>query len=217
MDFPKTDRTTLNRLPKRGVYARELVYPILDEAFICHVGFAVEGQPFVIPTGYARVDDGLYIHGSQISRMLRTLAGGIEVCVTVTLLDGLVLARSAFHHSINYRSVVMFGRASMVDDREAKLAALRAFSEHVIPGRWDEARQPTEQELRATAVLTLPLEEASAKVRTGPPVDDEEDYALPVWAGVLPLRLVAGAPVPDPRLPEEIEVSPSVRQYGLPG
>ena len=216
MDFPKTDRTTLKRLPKRGVYERELVYPILDEAFICHVGFAIEGQPFVIPTGYARVDDRLYIHGSQISRMLRTLAGGIDVCVTVTLLDGLVLARSAFHHSINYRSVVIFGRASMVDDREAKLAALRAFSEHVIPGRWDEARQPTDQELRATAVLTLPLEEASAKVRTGPPIDDEEDYALPIWAGVLPLRLVADTPVPDPRLPEEIEVSPSVRQYGLP-
>lgn len=217
MDFAKTDRTTIKRLPKRGVYDRELVYPILDEAFVCHVGFAVAGQPFVIPTGYARVDDRLYIHGSQISRMLRTLAGGIDVCVTVTLLDGLVLARSAFHHSMNYRSVAIFGRASMVDDRAAKLAALRAFSEHVIPGRWDEARQPTDQELKATAVLTLPLEEASAKVRTGPPIDDEEDYALPVWAGVLPLRLVAGAPVPDPRLPEEIEVSQSVRQYGLLG
>ena len=217
MDFPKTNRNTLKRLPKRGVYERKLVYPILDEAFICHVGFAVDGQPFVIPTGYARVDDRVYIHGSQISRMLRTLAGGIDVCVTVTLLDGLVLARSAFHHSINYRSVVIFGHASMVDDRDAKLAALRAFSEHVIPGRWDEARQPTQQELKATAVLTLPLEEASAKVRTGPPIDDEEDYALPIWAGVLPLRLVAGAPVPDPRLHKEIKVSPSVRRYALPG
>jgi nitroimidazol reductase NimA-like FMN-containing flavoprotein (pyridoxamine 5'-phosphate oxidase superfamily) len=214
MDFPKTDRTTLKRLPKRGVYERELVYPILDEAFICHVGFTVEGQPFVIPTGFGRVDDRLYIHGSQISRMLRTLAGGIDVCVTVTLLDGLVLARSAFHHSLNYRSVVIFGRASMVDDKEAKLAALRAFSEHVIAGRWDEARQPTDQELKATAVLSLPLEEASAKVRTGPPIDDEEDYALPIWAGVLPLRLVAGVPVPDPRLPAEIEVSRSVLQFG---
>ena len=145
--------------------------------------------------------------------MLRTLAGGIDVCVTVTLLDGLVLARSAFHHSMNYRSVVIFGRASVVDDREAKLAALRAFSEHVIPGRWDEAREPTDQELKATAVLSVPLEEASAKVRTGPPIDDEEDYALPVWAGVLPLRLVAGAPLSDPRLPEEIEVSPSVLEF----
>lgn len=213
MNFPKTDRNTLKRLPKRGVYERELVYPILDEAFICHVGFTVDGQPFVIPTGFARINDRLYIHGSQISRMLRTLASGIEVCVTVTLLDGLVLARSAFHHSMNYRSVVVFGRASMVDDKEAKLAALRAFSEHVIPGRWDEARQPTDQELKATAVLSLPLEEASAKVRTGPPLDDEEDYALPIWAGVIPLHLVAGAPVPDPRLPEGIDVSQSVRQF----
>lgn len=216
MDFPKTDRSTLKRLPKRGVYERELVYSILDEAFICHVGFSVDAQPFVIPTGFGRVDDRLYIHGSQISRMLRTLAGSIDVCVTVTLLDGLVLARSAFHHSMNYRSVVIFGRASLVDDREAKLAALRAFSEHVIPGRWKEARRPTDQELKATAVLSLPLEEASAKVRTGPPIDDEEDYGLPVWAGVLPLSLVAGVPVPDPRLPEEIEVSQSVREYRLP-
>jgi len=214
MDFPKTDRTTVKRLPKRGVYEREHVYTILDEAFICHVGFVVDGQPFVIPTGFGRVDDRLYIHGSQISRMLRTLAGGIDVCVTVTLLDGLVLARSAFHHSLNYRSVVIFGSASMVDDRESKLAALRAFSEHVIPGRWDEARQPTDQELKATAVLSLPLEEASAKVRTGPPIDDEEDYALPIWAGVLPLRLMPGTPVPDPRLPKGIDVSSSVRRYG---
>lgn len=211
--FPKTDRTTLKRLPKRGVYERELVYSILDEAFICHVGFSVDGQPFVIPTGFGRVDDRLYIHGSQISRMLRTLAAGLDICVTVTLLDGLVLARSAFHHSMNYRSVVVFGRASLVDDRDAKLAALRAFSEHVIPGRWDEARLPTDQELKATAVLSLPLEEASAKVRTGPPIDDEEDYGLPIWAGVLPLRLVAGVPVPDPRLTEETEVSPSVLKF----
>lgn len=215
MNFPKTERTTVKRLPKRGVYEREPIYQILDEAFICHVGFAVDGQPFVIPTGYARVDDRLYIHGSQISRMLRTLAAGIDVCVTVTLLNGLVLARSAFHHSINYRSVVVFGRAAMVDEREAKLAALRAFSEHVVPGRWAEVRQPTDQELKATAVLSLPLAEASAKVRTGPPIDDEEDYALPVWAGVVPLRLVAGGPERDPRLPQEIEVSQSVREYGL--
>jgi len=145
--------------------------------------------------------------------MLRTLAGGLDVCITVTLLDGLVLARSAFHHSMNYRSVVVFGRASMVDDKDAKLAALRAFSEHVIPGRWDEVREPTDQELKATAVLSLPLAEASAKVRTGSPVDDEEDYDLPVWAGVLPLSLVAGAPVPDPRLPEEIEVSSPVLEF----
>ena len=204
MDFPQTERTTLKRLPKRGVYDRQLVYGILDEGFICHVGFVVEGQPFVIPTGYARVDEQLFIHGSQVSRMLRTLSSGIDVCVAVTLVDGLVLARSAFHHSINYRSVVMFGRATIVDDREAKLAALFAFSEQVIPGRWNDVREPTEQELRATTVLSLPLVEVSAKVRTGPPIDDEEDYALNVWAGVLPLKIQAGAPINDPRLPEAI-------------
>ena len=204
MTFPQTDRTTLKRLPKRGRYERETVYGILDEGFICHVGFAVEGRPVVIPTGYARVGDKLYIHGSQASRMLRTLAAGVDVCVTVTLVDGLVLARSAFHHSINYRSVVMFGRATIVDDREAKLAALFAFSEQVIPGRWNDVREPTEQELRATTVLSLPLVEVSAKVRTGPPIDDDEDYALNVWAGVLPLKIEAGAPINDPRLPETI-------------
>jgi len=208
MDFPQTDRTTLKRLPKRGVYDRRLVYGILDEGFICHVGFAVEGQSFVIPTGYARVDEQLFIHGSQVSRMLRTLSSGLDVCVAVTLVDGLVLARSAFHHSINYRSVVIFGRATIVADREAKLAALFAFSEQVIPGRWNDVREPTEQELRATTVLALPLVEVSAKVRTGPPIDDDEDYALNVWAGVLPLKIAAGAPVSDPRLPETI-VPPS--------
>jgi hypothetical protein len=205
MDFPQTQRTTLKRLPKRGVYDRELVYRILDEGFICHVGFAVDGQPFVIPTGYARIADQLYIHGSQVSRMLRTLAQGIDVCIAMTLVDGLVLARSAFHHSVNYRSVVIFGRAAMVEEKEAKLAALFAFSEHVIPGRWNDVREPTEQELKATTVLSLPLLEVSAKVRTGPPIDDEEDYALNVWAGVLPLRMIAGEPINDPRLPESIE------------
>jgi nitroimidazol reductase NimA-like FMN-containing flavoprotein (pyridoxamine 5'-phosphate oxidase superfamily) len=205
MEFPKTAHTTLKRLPKRGVYDRELVYGILDEGFICHVGFSVDGRPFVIPTGYTRVEDQLYIHGSQLSRMLRTLARGIEVCVTVTLVDGLVLARSAFHHSMNYRSVVIFGHASSVEPAEEKLAALFAFSEHVIPGRWSEVRQPSEQELKATSVLSLPLAEVSAKVRTGPPLDDEEDYALDVWAGVIPLQLVAGNPVSDPRLLEGVQ------------
>jgi nitroimidazol reductase NimA-like FMN-containing flavoprotein (pyridoxamine 5'-phosphate oxidase superfamily) len=205
MDFPQTQRTTLKRLPKRGVYDREIVYRILDEGFICHVSFAVDGQPFVIPTGYARVDDRLFIHGSQMSRLLRTLAQGVDVCVAVTLIDGLVLARSAFHHSVNYRSVVVFGRAAMVEEREAKLAALFAFSEQVIPGRWNDVREPTEQELNATTVLALPLVEVSAKVRTGPPLDDDEDYALNIWAGVLPLKLVASEPVNDPRLPHGIE------------
>lgn len=205
MDFTKTERTTLRRLPKRGFYERELIYSILDEGLICHVGFSVDGRPVVIPTGYARVDDQLYIHGSQASRMLRTLAGGVDVCVTVTLLDGLVLARSAFHHSMNYRSVVIFGRATQVDDPETKQSALFAFSEHIIRDRWNEVREPTKQELQATTVLALPMNEVSAKVRTGPPLDDEEDYALPVWAGVVPLQLAAGTPINDPRLPAEIQ------------
>ena len=205
MNFRQTPRTTLKRLPKRGVYDRELVYGILDEGFICHVGFAPEGRPVVIPTGYARAGDQLFIHGSQVSRMLRTLSSGIDVCVTVTLVDGLVLARSAFHHSMNYRSVVVFGHATIVEERAAKLAALFAFSEHVIPGRWNDVREPTKQELKATTVLSLPLAEVSAKVRTGPPLDDEEDYASDVWAGVLPLKIGAGSPIADPRLPENIE------------
>ncbi len=205
MSFPLTDRTSIRRLPKRGVYDRDLVYQILDEGFICHVGFVADGQPIVIPTGYARKRDSLYIHGSQASRMLRTLKAGVDLCVTVTLIDGLVLARSAFHHSMNYRSVVVFGRAAIVDRREEKVDALRAFSDQVIPGRWDDVRQPTEQELAATTVLALPLEEVSAKVRTGPPLDDEDDYALPVWAGLIPLSLAAGQPIADPRLPSDIQ------------
>jgi uncharacterized protein len=211
--FEKTDRTTLKRLPARGGYDRKLVYSILDEGLICHVGFAVEGQPFVIPTGYTRQGDHLYIHGSQASRMLRTLKGGIDVCLTVTLLDGLVLARSAFHHSMNYRSVVVFGRAIMVDDPADKVAALVAFSEHVIPGRWNDVRGPTEHELKATTVLSLPLEEVSAKVRTGPPLDDEEDYELPIWAGVIPLELAPQAPVADPRMEAGIKPPPYITAY----
>lgn len=202
----KTERTTLKRLPARGVYERDLIYKILDEGFVCHVGFVVDGRPFVIPTGYARDGDKLYLHGSQASRMLRTLQSGVDACVTVTLVDGLVLARSAFHHSMNYRSVVVFGRAVLVDDPEEKLAALRSLSEQVIPGRWDDVRKPNQQELKATTVLSLPLSEASAKVRTGPPIDDEEDYDLPVWAGVIPLGLVAQPPIQDSRLKADVSV-----------
>ena len=212
-DFSPTARTTLRRLPKRGSFERETVNGILDVGFVCHVGFIVEGQPFVIPTGYARRGDTLYIHGSQASRMLRALKKGIDVCVTVTLVDGMVMARSAFHHSMNYRSVVVFGRAVAVEERDEKLEALRVLTEHLAPGRWDETRQPTEGEMRATLVLALPLTEASAKVRTGPPVDDEEDYALAVWAGVVPLKMAAGAPIADPRLPKEIEPPPHVSNY----
>ncbi|HJP90808.1 MAG TPA: pyridoxamine 5'-phosphate oxidase family protein [Pyrinomonadaceae bacterium] len=213
MTFPQTERTKLKRLPKRGHFDRETVYGILDEGFICHVGFAPEGKPVVIPTGYARFDDKLYIHGSQASRMLRTLSDGVDACVTVTIVDGLVLARSAFHHSMNYRSVVIFGHATPVEDRDEKLSALLALSEHMIPGRWTEVREPTEQELRATTVLSLSLVEASAKIRTGPPLDDEEDYELPVWAGVIPLKLEAGEPIKDPRLPERIDPPEYAQQY----
>ena len=212
----KTARTTLRRLPQRGAFDRESINQILDEGFVCHVGFAVEGRPFVIPTGYARAGDKLFIHGSQASRMLRALGQGIEVCVTVTLIDGLVLARSAFHHSMNYRSVVVFGRAAVVDEREEKLAVLRALSEHMIPGRWNDVREPNEGEIQQTTVLSLPLDEVSAKVRTGPPLDDEEDYELPVWAGVIPLRLVAGRPSSDPRLAVKVAPPRYALDYSRP-
>lgn len=215
--FTPTERTTLKRLPKRGEYDREAVHRILDEAFVCHVGFAVDGQPYVIPTGFGRVGDTLYIHGSAASRMLRTLSEGVDVCVTVTLIDGLVIARSAFHHSMNYRSVVALGKATVVEDEAEKWAALEAITEHIAPGRWAESRQPNEQEMRATLVLRLPLVEVSAKVRTGPPLDDEEDYALPVWAGVVPLQLAASAPVADSRLAADIAVPPRVLNYQRTG
>ncbi|HLA12149.1 MAG TPA: pyridoxamine 5'-phosphate oxidase family protein [Pyrinomonadaceae bacterium] len=213
MDFTQTVRTKLKRLPNRGVFERSAVYRILDEGFICHVGFVVDGNPVVIPTGYARAGDQLLIHGSQASRMLRTLKEGFPACVTVTLVDGLVLARSAFHHSINYRSVVIFGTCSVIVDPVKKNEALRLLSEHIIAGRWDEVRPPTDAELSATTVLSLPLLEASAKVRTGPPIDDEEDYSLNVWAGVIPLTMEAGPPVPDPRLPAGVVVPDSARHY----
>src|SRR5438034_3985208 len=210
-----TSRTTVRRLPQRGHYDRETIAAILDEGLVCHVGFTVDGQPFVIPTLYARRGERLYVHGSAVSRMLKTLAGGVPVCVTVTLLDGLVLARSVFNHSMNYRSVVVLGTAIPGEGGE-KVEALETIAEHVAPGRWKEARAPNETELKATLVLSLSLDEASAKVRTGPPVDDDEDYALPYWAGVLPLALAAGAPVPDPRLPAGTSVPPSVRAWRRP-
>jgi nitroimidazol reductase NimA-like FMN-containing flavoprotein (pyridoxamine 5'-phosphate oxidase superfamily) len=212
-DFAPTERTQVRRLPKRAVYDREAVYRILDEGLVCHVGFAEAGRPVVIPTGFGRDGDTLYIHGSAVSRMVRNLAKGVDVCVTVTLLDGLVLARSAFHHSMNYRSVVIFGTARVVEEEATKREALRAFTEHIAPGRWSEVRLPTESELKATSVLAIPLEEVSAKVRSGPPLDDEEDYALPVWAGVLPLKIRPEQPVPDSRLNTSIEVPEYVRVY----
>jgi|ERR1019366_4247475 nitroimidazol reductase NimA-like FMN-containing flavoprotein (pyridoxamine 5'-phosphate oxidase superfamily) len=212
-EFAPTARTEVRRLPKRAVYDREAVYRILDEGLVCHIGFVAEGNPVVIPTGYGRKGDTVYLHGSAASRMLRTVGKGVNVCVTVTLFDGLVLARSAFHHSVNYRSVVIFGTATVIEDREGKLEALRMFTEHVAPGRWQEVRPPSDKELQATTVLALPLQEVSAKVRTGPPVDDEEDYALPVWAGVLPLSLTPGLPIADDRLLAGIDVPEYVRRY----
>jgi len=194
-----TERTRVVREPHRGVYDRQEIYKILDEGIVCHVGFTSDAQPFVIPTLYARVGDAIYFHGSVASRMLRGAAAGISVCVTVTLTDGLVLARSVFNHSMNYRSVVALGKATLVDEPAEKLEALRAFTEKILPGRWKDARQPSEKELRSTSILKLPLTEISAKVRSGPVQDDEEDYALPVWAGIVPLHLQAGAPVRDER------------------
>ena len=198
-----TPRTTVKRRAQRGVYEHATVLRILDEGLVCHMAFVVDGQPFVLPTAYARIDDHLYLHGSPSNRMLRTGKGGVGLCVTVTLLDGLVLARSAFHHSMNYRSVVLLGTATEVDDPAEKRAAFRALVEHVAPGRYDGVRPPTDDEITGTLVLRLPIAEGSAKIRSGPPIDDEDDYAWPVWAGVIPLAVRPGAPVPDPRLDPE--------------
>jgi hypothetical protein len=208
-----TARTRVVREPERGVYDRESAYRILDEGFLCHVGFVMDGHPFVIPTSYGRKDASLYIHGSAASRMLRQMKDGVAVCVTVTLLDGLVLARSVFNHSMNYRSVVILGKATLVEDPEEKLAALRVLSEHILPGRWDDVRQPNERELKATSVLRVPIEEFSAKVRTGPPIDDEEDYSFPTWAGVLPLQMKAGEPISDLKLASGRAVPRYIQPY----
>lgn len=198
--YTPTARTKVRRLSKRAVYDKPKVREILDEAFLCHVGFVQEDQPFVIPTLYGRSGETIYMHGSGASRMLRTLAEGVNVCVTVTLVDAYVLARSAFHHSMNYRSVTILGRARLVADVEEKLRALRIITDHVVPQRWDEVREPNDLEMRQTVVLALPLEEVSAKVRVGPPADDEEDYSRPVWAGIVPIHTRLGEPVADGRV-----------------
>jgi nitroimidazol reductase NimA-like FMN-containing flavoprotein (pyridoxamine 5'-phosphate oxidase superfamily) len=211
-ELPSSKRTQVQRIPDRGRYDPETIHAILDAAFVCHVGFVVDGQPFVIPTNFARDGEKLYLHGSSASRMLRTLSGGVQVCVTVTHVDGLVLARAAFHHSVNYRSVVALGRAVLVEDPDEKMHALELFTNHVVPGRWDEVRTPTEQEMKATSVLSLDLKEASAKVRTGGPKDDAEDYDLPIWAGVLPLTVKAGEAIADPKLAVKVDVSASVKK-----
>ena len=208
-----TPRTQVIREPHRGFYDRETANAILDEGFICHVGFVSDGHPYVIPTGYGRDGNNLYIHGSAASRMLRNLDNGVAVCVTITLLDGLVLARSIFNHSMNYRSVVVLGTAVKVDDPEEKLKALHLLSEHIIPGRWAQSRQPNEKELKATLVLRLPIEEFSAKVRQGPAIDDEEDMNYPTWAGVIPLQIVPGQPLTDAHLDPKITVPAYVSEY----
>jgi len=210
---PPTERTRVVREAHRGAYDRETIYKILDEGFVCHVGFAVDGQPFVIPTLFARVGDAIYFHGSAASRMLRNVSEGIPVCVTVTLTDGFVLARSVFNHSMNYRSAVALGKAIPVDAPEEKLTALHAFTEKIIPGRWEDARQPNEKELKATSILRLPLTEVSAKIRSGPAEDDAPDYALPVWAGVIPLSLTPGAPIRDEKCDPSIPTPAYAAHY----
>jgi nitroimidazol reductase NimA-like FMN-containing flavoprotein (pyridoxamine 5'-phosphate oxidase superfamily) len=216
MTQPPSDRATVKRLPKRANYDRAAIDAILDEGLICHVGIAVDGQPFVVPMIHVRVGDKVYLHGSPASRTLRAIAQGVEACLTVTLLDGLVLARSAFHHSMNYRSAVLFGSGAAVEDLAERIAALHALSEHVVAGRWADVRTPSERELRQTLVVALPIHEASAKVRTGPPLDDEEDYALPIWAGIVPLRLTAGTPIADPRLLPNLRAPEYALHYRRP-
>ena len=212
-EFPKTDQSQIKRLPERGHYDRETIYRILDEALICHVGFVENGQPYVIPINFARVDDTIVLHGAKASRLLKHVEAGHPLCVTVTLVDGLVLARSVFHHSVNYRSVVLFGKGRPVEEEQEKLAALEAITEHLIPGRWQEARLPNPKEMNATRVVSIKIAKASAKIRTGPAVDEQEDYDLPVWAGLLPLQEVTLSPIRDELLPGDVPLPEYVAGY----
>ena len=212
-DFAKTEKNNIRRLPKRGYYDRETIYRILDEALICHVGFVSAGQPYVIPINFARVGDSIVLHGAKASRLLKHIEAGNPVCVEVTIVDGLVLARSVFHHSLNYRSAVLFGTGHLILDEQEKLAALKAVTEHLIPGRWKEARLPNQKELNATSVVSIRIDEASAKVRVGPPVDEEEDYALPVWAGVLPLQEISLLPLQDELQSEDVSLPGYIARY----
>jgi len=214
--FPATPRTRVTRKPDRGSYDRELIYRILDEAFVCHVAFIADGQPFVVPTNYVRVGDKLFLHGSTASRLMKTLATGVPFCLSVTLLDGIVFSPTATGHSVNYRSVVVMGKAEVVEGHDAKLAAMRDFVEYVIRGRWDTVRPPSEQELKGTMVLAVPLVEASAKVRTGFAVDDAAEYASGAWTGVLPFKWTPGEPLRDPRGNQSVPVPPNIQKYSRP-
>jgi nitroimidazol reductase NimA-like FMN-containing flavoprotein (pyridoxamine 5'-phosphate oxidase superfamily) len=216
-DYTRTDRNRIKRLPKRGHYDRETIHHILDEALICHVGFLERKQPYVIPINFARMDDRIILHGAKASRLLKHIEAGHPICVEVTIVDGLVLARSVFHHSLNYRSVVVFGEGRLIEDEEEKLAALQAVTEHLIPGRWQEARLPNRKELNATSVVSINIDEASAKVRVGPPVDEDDDYVLPVWAGILPLQEIPLTPIRDELQSENIPLPKYVAQYSRKG
>ncbi len=206
MSTLKTERTRVRRIPDRGHYDKKTIYPIIDEALYCHVGINHNGSPVVIPTIHARINNTLYIHGSAASRLLQSIQEDASLCVTISLIDGIVLARSAFHHSLNYRSVVIFSKGEIVEDPQEKWDALKAVSDHLVPKRWEDVREPNQKELDATTVVSISLEEASAKVRSGPPGDDDADYALPIWAGVLPTELKKGTLIPDPVLPESIGI-----------
>ncbi|MCZ6899706.1 MAG: pyridoxamine 5'-phosphate oxidase family protein [Bacteroidetes bacterium] len=212
-ELVQTPKTKIKRVSQRGSYDPDVIYKILDQAFICHVGFIHEGNPVVIPTSYGRIGDNLYLHGSAKSRMLMTLGKGGEICVTVTIVDGLVLARSIFHHSMNYRSVVLFGKPQKVTSEKEKEQALKAFTNHIIPGRWEEVRLPNKKELKGTTVVRLPIGEASAKIRTGPPLDDQEDYKLPIWAGVIPIKAQPLDAIPDTKLSKDLTTTLSVTNY----
>jgi nitroimidazol reductase NimA-like FMN-containing flavoprotein (pyridoxamine 5'-phosphate oxidase superfamily) len=211
--FVVTPRNKVKRLAERGNYDKDTIYPIVDEAFICHVGFVQDGQPFVIPTIHARHEDTIFFHGAKASRLLKHIEAGNPLCVTITLLDGLVMARSVFHHSMNYRAAVLYGCGQVIKDQAEKLAALHIISEAVMPGRWDDARQPTRKELNATTVVAMPIESASAKTRSGPPGDDDEDYALPVWAGIVPIRQLIETPVNDPLLNKDIGLPDYIARF----
>lgn len=211
-DFAKTTLNQVKRIPKRGAYDKETIYHLIDQSIICYVAFVQDGQPFIIPTLHARQGDNILLHGSSASRMMRHLAAGNQVCINITMVDGIVLARSVFHHSMNYRSVVLFGKGQLVSDEE-KMAGLQLFTDRIMPGRWDDARQPNKQEMKATTIVSIPIESASAKVRVGPPGDDDEDYALPIWAGVVPITQQAGTPQPDPLLRDGIPLPDYIADY----